>query len=112
MIGLAKREEEVFQPGQSESIRLPSDSEALLLLRRIRDEAHRFAISYHRKLRTKRSLSSVLDEIPGIGPKRKASLMKAFGSVDRLSQATPQDIATSAGISEALASRILVHLQK
>jgi len=111
IIGLAKRQEEVFKPGQVESIRLPIDSEALLLLRRIRDEAHRFAITYHRRLRTKRSLSSVLDEIVGIGPKRKSALMKAFGSVDRLSQATPEDIASGAGVSEALAARILSHLK-
>jgi excinuclease ABC subunit C len=112
VIGLAKRQEEVFKPGQSQSIRLPVDSEALLLLRRIRDEAHRFAISYHRKLRSQRSLSSVLDDIPGIGPKRKSELMKAFGSVDRLSHADAADIAVGAGISEALAARILSHLKE
>lgn len=111
IIGLAKRQEEVFKPGESESIRLPIDSEALLLLRRIRDEAHRFAVSYHRRLRSQRSLSSVLDEIPGIGPKRKSALMKAFGSVDRLSHATPEDIAAGAGVSEALAAKILSHLK-
>jgi len=111
VIGLAKRQEEVFKPGQSRSIRLAADSEALLLLRRIRDEAHRFAISYHRKLRSQRSLSSVLDEIPGIGPKRKSALMKAFGSVDRLSHATPEDIASGAGVSELLAAKILSHLK-
>ncbi|MFC2079657.1 helix-hairpin-helix domain-containing protein, partial [Candidatus Bipolaricaulota bacterium] len=105
------RQEEVFKPGQSESIRLPIESEALLLLRRIRDEAHRFAVSYHRKLRSQRTLSSVLDEIPGVGPKRKSALMKAFGSVDRLSQATPVDIAAGAGVSEALAAKILSHLK-
>ncbi len=111
VIGLAKRQEEVFKPGQSQSIRLPVDSEALLLLRRIRDEAHRFAISYHRKLRSQRSLSSVLDDIPGIGPKRKSALMTAFGSVDRLSQATAEDIATRASVSETLANKILSHLK-
>ena len=111
VIGLAKRQEEVFKPGQSQSIRLPDDSDALLLLRRIRDEAHRFAITYHRRLRSRRSLSSVLDEIPGIGPKRKATLMKAFGSVDRLSQASLSDIAGIDGISETLAERILARLK-
>ena len=111
VIGLAKRQEEVFKPGQSQSIRLPIDSEALLLLRRIRDEAHRFAISYHRKLRSKRSLSSVLDDIPGIGPKRKSALMKAFGSVDRLSHATAEDISLGASVSAALATKILSHLK-
>jgi len=111
IIGLAKRQEEVFKSGQSQSIRLPIDSEALLLLRRIRDEAHRFAISYHRRLRSQRSLSSVLDEIPGIGPKRKSSLMKAFGSVDLLSHATPEEIASGTGMSEALAVKILSYLK-
>jgi len=111
VIGLAKRQEEVFKPGRSQPIQLPIDSEALLLLRRIRDEAHRFAVSYHRKLRSKRSLSSVLDGIPGIGPKRKSALMKAFGSVDRLSHATAEDISLGAGVSETLAAKILSHLK-
>ncbi|MCK5827765.1 excinuclease ABC subunit UvrC, partial [Candidatus Bipolaricaulota bacterium] len=110
VIGLAKRHEEVFKPGQAQSIQLPMNSEALLLLRRIRDEAHRFAISYHRRLRSQRSLSSVLDDIPGIGPKRKSALMKAFGSVDRLSHATAEDISLGAGVSEALATSILSRL--
>jgi excinuclease ABC subunit C len=112
VIGLAKRQEEVFKPGQSDPICLPAESEALLLLRRIRDEAHRFAITYHRRLRTRRSLSSVLDDIPGIGPKRKSALMKAFGSVERLSHASTQDVASTVGVSEALAARILEHLKK
>ena len=111
VIGLAKREEEVFQPGQSDPVRLAVDSEALLLLRRIRDEAHRFAVSYHRKLRTRRSLASVLDEIPGVGPKRKSALMKAFGSVDRLAQASAEDIATSAHIPLSVAQDILERLK-
>jgi len=110
VIGLAKREEEVFQPGQREPVRLAVDSEALLLLRRIRDEAHRFAISYHRKLRTRRSLASILDEIPGIGPKRKSSLMKTFGSVDRLAQASAEEIASSASIPLSVAQGILKRL--
>ncbi|MBU1050798.1 excinuclease ABC subunit UvrC [Candidatus Bipolaricaulota bacterium] len=112
VIGLAKRHEEVFKPGQSQSIQLPMESDALLLLRRIRDEAHRFAISYHRRLRSQRSLSSVLDDIPGIGPKRKSSLMKAFGSVDRLTHATAEEISLGAGVSEALAEKIVSHLQE
>ena len=111
VIGLAKRQEEVFQPGQSEAVRLPMDSEALLLLRRIRDEAHRFAISYHRRLRSQRSLSSVLDDIPGVGPKRKSALMKAFGSVDRLSHASAEEISLGAGVSETMAAAILSRLK-
>ena len=111
VIGLAKRQEEVFQPGRSESVQLPADSEALLLLRRIRDEAHRFAVTYHRKLRSQRSLSSALDELPGVGPKRKSALMKAFGSVDRLTHASVEEISAVEGISAALATRILERLK-
>jgi excinuclease ABC subunit C len=110
VIGLAKRQEEVFQPRRSEPVLLPPTSEALLLLRRIRDEAHRFAVTYHRKLRSQRSLSSALDELPGVGPKRKSALMKAFGSVDRLAHASVDEIAAVEGISAALASRILERL--
>ena len=111
-IGLAKREEEIFVPGQSESIRLPQDSPGLLLLRQIRDEAHRFAISYHRRLRTKRSFSSILDEIPGIGPKRKSALIKAYGSVDRLLDVPPERIAEKASIPLAAATKVHRYLEE
>jgi len=111
-LGLAKRQEEIFRPGQSEPILLPQKSAALLLLRQMRDEAHRFAISYHRQLRAKRSLSSVLDEIPGIGPKRKSALMKHFGSVDSLSAALPTEISAGAGVPLRLAERLLDHLKR
>ena len=111
-IGLAKRHEEIFRPGQSEPILLPPKSPALLLLRQARDEAHRFAISYHRRLRAKRSMSSVLDEIPGIGPKRKNALMKHFGSVDNLSAASPTEISDGAGVPLRLAERLLDHLKR
>jgi len=111
LIGLAKRHEEIFTPGASDPIVLPEKSDALLLLRRIRDEAHRFAITYHRKLRTKRSLGSILDEVPGIGPKRRAVLMKRFGSVKRLAEASAETIATQAGIPQSLAQRILDRLK-
>lgn len=109
-LGLAKRQEEVFAAGRSDPILLPPESEALLLLRQIRDEAHRFAVSYHRKLRTRRSLSSVLDEIPGVGPKRRHLLIRRFGSVQLLAQATADEIA-SAGIPKELATRILERLK-
>ena len=72
----------------------------------MRDEAHRFAISYHRRLRTRRSLGSVLDEIPGVGPKRKSALVKAFGSLDGVLAASAQEVADKAGLSAALAERI------
>ena len=109
-IGLAKRQEEIFVPGKPEPLVLPERSDALLLLRQIRDEAHRFAISYHRKLRTKRSLASVLDEIAGIGPKRKSLLMKRFGSIRILSKASVDDVA-AIGIPAELARRILDQLR-
>jgi len=105
VIGLAKRHEEIFVPGRSDPILLEAKSDGLLLLRQIRDEAHRFAVTYHRKLRTKRSLGSVLDEIAGVGPKRKSLLMKRFGSVQNLSRATTDEIA-AAGIPQELAARI------
>jgi len=105
-IGLAKRNEEVYRPAEAEPVDFSSASKALLLLREIRDEAHRFAIQYHRRLRARRSLASKLDEIPGIGPKRKQALIKTFGSLERLSQASVGKIATVPGIPRALAKTI------
>ncbi len=105
-IGLAKKHEEIYRPGESSPLRLSRESKALLLLRHIRDEAHRFAITYHRKLRGKRSLSSVLDDIPGIGPKRKKALIQAFGSLDRLQKASVEDIVALPEIPNSLAESI------
>ena len=76
---LAKRFEEVYLPGQSEPVRIPRDSEALYLLQQVRDEAHRFAITYHRQLRDKTMTKSVLDDVPGLGPTRRARLLKEHG---------------------------------
>jgi excinuclease ABC subunit C len=87
MISLAKQEEEIFLPGESRSIRIPYDSPALFLIQRMRDEAHRFVITYHRKLRSKEQIKSALDEVPGIGPKTKKLLLKTFGSVAAIKQA-------------------------
>ncbi len=84
---LAKRFEEVFVPGQADPIRIPRQSEALYLLQRVRDEAHRFAITYHRELRGKRMTKSVLDDIPGLGPVRKKRLVKELGGVTAVKQA-------------------------
>lgn len=105
-IGLAKRREEIFHPQHADSIHLSSDSKALLLLRQIRDEAHRFAVTYHRHLRTHRSLASTLDDIPGIGPRRKSALIKSFGSLKALSQASVEEIASVPGIPFSLAEEI------
>jgi excinuclease ABC subunit C len=84
---LAKQFEEVFVPGSSDPIRIPRQSEALYLLQRVRDEAHRFAIDYHRSLRGKRMTTSVLDDVPGLGPTRRKRLVKEFGGVKAIKEA-------------------------
>ena len=93
IIGLAKKQEEIFIPGKSEPIVLDRHRPALRLLQSLRDEAHRFAVSYHRSLRDKRLQESLLDEIPGIGPERKRKILTAFGSIRKLRAATPDEIA-------------------
>ena len=110
MVALAKREEEVFLPGRREPVRLDRRNRALHLLQRIRDEAHRFAVRYNRKLRSKRTLRSGLGEIPGVGPKRQTLLLRRFGSLKGVKEATRDEIARIPGFSEALASRILTYL--
>jgi excinuclease ABC subunit C len=97
IIGLAKRIEEIFLPGNSTPILLPQNSIALYLLQRIRDEAHRFAITYHRKLRSKGSLSSALDEIQGIGPAKKKKLLEKFGSVSKMKDSSLTEISEIVG---------------
>jgi excinuclease ABC subunit C len=110
VIALAKREEEVFVPGQAEPVRLDRRNRALHLLQRIRDEAHRFAVRYNRKLRSRRTIRSDLGEIPGIGPRRQTVLLRRFGSLQGVREATKEEIARVPGFSEALASRILTYL--
>jgi excinuclease ABC subunit C len=110
LLALAKREEEVYRPGSPEPVRLDRRDPALHLLQRIRNEAHRFAVSYNRKLRTRRTIRSDLGDIPGIGPRRQQALLARFGSVRGVRQATPQDIARVPGFSEVLASRVLTWL--
>lgn len=110
VVALAKKEEEVFVLGRSESIRLDRRNRALHLLQRIRDEAHRFAVRYNRKLRTKRTLRSDLADIPGIGPRRQTVLLRRFGSLKGVREATKEEISRVPGFSEALASRILTYL--
>lgn len=107
IVGLAKREEEIYVPGVAAPIQLPRSSEALKLLQRVRDEAHRFAITYHRKLRDQETLHSVLDEIPGIGRVKRRSLLSRFGSADAVGQASPEDLASVPGIGPTDARRIL-----
>jgi excinuclease ABC subunit C len=100
IIGLAKEFEEIYRPGRPLPLRLPEDSGALQLLQRIRDEAHRFANSYHQLLMKKRIAESILDECPGVSDNRKQALLAKFGSVERLRKASAEDIATVEGISE------------
>lgn len=106
VIGLAKREEEIFKEGQSQSIMLDKDSAALHLIQRIRDEAHRFAITYHRKLRGKRNLVSVLDHVEGIGTKRRQELWKAFKSIDAMKEASVEELAAVESMNYAAAQKL------
>ncbi len=106
VVGLAKREEEIFKPHTSESILLDRDSAALHLIQRIRDEAHRFAITFHRKLRGKRNLVSVLDHVEGIGPKRRQELWKSFKTLDAMRAASVEELAAVEGMNRAAAQTL------
>ena len=108
--GLAKRLEEVWLPGEDEPVILPRTSEGLYLLQRIRDEAHRFAITFHRAKRSKSMTVSELDNVPGLGPTRRTALLKHFGSVRRLREATPDQIAEVPGIGRQTAETIAAAL--
>ena len=104
--GLAKSHEELFLPGRRDPVVLPRRSQALYLVQRVRDEAHRFALSHHHVRRTKASLASQLDKIEGIGPARRKTLIKAFGDVKAIREADVEAIAALPGISQALAKRV------
>ncbi|MDI3281354.1 MAG: excinuclease ABC subunit UvrC [Bacillota bacterium] len=110
-VGLAKEEEEIFLEGRSEPVVLPRDSQALHLLQHIRDEAHRFAVGYHRRLHRKESLRSLLDLIPGVGPQRKKALLRHFPSLQALRRATVEELALVPGISRRLAEEIAAFLR-
>ncbi len=112
IIGLAKRLEEIFMPGFPDAQMLPKTSSSLKLLQSIRDEAHRFAITYHRSLRNKRTISSVLDKIPGIGSARRARLLKTFGSVKAIRESNPQIIHEKGGIPLKLAEVVYQTLRE
>jgi len=106
-VGLAKQEEWLFLENQEEPLILPRDARGLHLLQRLRDEAHRFAITYHRLLRGKRNLSSVLDDIPGLGPKRKAALLKYFGlSLQKIRQASLEELEKVEGLGRHAARQV------
>jgi excinuclease ABC subunit C len=106
VIGLAKKEEEIFLPGRQDSIRLPRRSHALRMLQRLRDEAHRFAITYNRKLRTKRTIRSELATIPGVGPSRQKALLARFGSLRGVAAASEAEIAALPGFGAGLARKV------
>jgi len=110
IVSLAKENEEVFIPGKPEPVDIPKDSPALHILQRARDEAHRFAISYHRRLRYKEGVTSILDDILGIGPKRKKALLHKFSSVEAIKDASTEEISQTKGITLALANKIKEYL--
>lgn len=111
MIGLAKKQEELFFPNRSEPMLLKPGSAELKLIQRIRDEAHRFAITYHRNIRTAKMTKSVLDDIPGVGPKKRDALLKAFGTSEEVAKASIDLLQTVPEISPALASTIYNYFQ-
>ena len=112
VIGLAKKNEEIFLPGVKDPVVLPRRSPGLKLLQRVRDEAHRFAVEYHRKLRSRGLLESDLDDIPGVGEYRKIQLLVSFGSLTRLRKATEEEIAAVPGFGPATARKIYEHIHR
>ncbi len=106
VVGLAKEREEIFRPDRDEPVLLPTTSPALYLMQRLRDEAHRFAITYHRSLRAKAATRSAFDEMPGVGPKRRAALLRVFGSAKRVREAPVEQVAAVPGIGPSLAAKI------
>jgi excinuclease ABC subunit C len=106
VIGLAKQQEELFLPQQANSLLLPRHSQGLYLIQRIRDEAHRFAITAHRKRRTKIGLASRLEAIPGIGPARRKALYAHFGSIDAIRQASLEELSRVPGITLEIADAV------
>ncbi len=111
VVGLAKREEELFLPDQPESILLPRHSQGLYMVQRIRDEAHRFAITAHRARRTKAGLASQLEKIPGVGPVKRKALLQKFGSIEDIAAASPEELMVVRGINAELAQTILSELR-
>ncbi len=110
IVGLAKENEEIFVPGRSDPVILPRDAQSLFLVQRIRDEAHRFAITFHRQRRSKSEFRSALDELSGVGPQRKKALLKTFGSIKRIREASIDDLCGVEGIGPSLAQQIKAEL--
>ena len=112
VVSLAKREEEVFVPGLSKSVRLDRHSPGLQLLQRLRDEAHRFAIGYHRQRRSNESFASLFDELRGVGPARRRAILTHFGSPERFLVASAEELAAVPGLPEKTARQIYAQLHK
>jgi excinuclease ABC subunit C len=109
-VGLAKQEEEVYLPDRADPIQLPRTSEGLYLMQRIRDEAHRFAITYHRQVRKRQTITSQLDDVPGIGPKRRSALLKHFGSIKAIRAANVDELAAVPSMTRKAAEQIKENL--
>jgi excinuclease ABC subunit C len=105
-IGLAKENEEIYLPHRKDPVRLSRSSPGLQLLQRLRDEAHRFAVSYHTNVRTKKAFKSALDSVPGVGPKRKSALLRRFGTVQGIRDATVEEIMAAAGMTREQADKV------
>jgi excinuclease ABC subunit C len=112
VVALAKREEEVFVPGRASSVRLPRDSPGLLLLQRIRDETHRFAITFHRKRRGRVQTTSLLDDLPGVGERRRAVLLRHFGAADALLDASREELEAVPGLPPKVGRDLYDHLHR
>ncbi len=109
-VGLAKEREEIFVPGRPSPVILPNDSQGLYLLQRIRDEAHRFAVTYHRKLRSDSSTRSLLDDVPGIGPRRRQALLQRFGTLEAIRAATVEELAATPTMNRKAAEQLAEYL--
>jgi len=107
---IAKRFEEVYLPGRPDPVRIPRDSEALYLLQQVRDEAHRFAITYHRQLRGKRMTKSLLDDVAGLGPTRRARLLKELGSLKRVRALTEEELVALSWLPDRVARAVYAKL--
>jgi excinuclease ABC subunit C len=117
VVALAKpvrkgEQDKVFLPGRKNPVVFPASSGALHLLQRIRDEAHRFAITYHKKLRKRSRLRSALSDIPGVGEKRRKALLKHFGSIDRVKEASVEELVAVPAIPGSVAKRVYIHLHQ
>jgi excinuclease ABC subunit C len=106
LAGLAKENEEIFLPGRKDPVVLPRSSPGLQLLQRLRDEAHRFAVGYFTTLHRRKTFTSVLDGIPGVGPRRKSALLRQFGSVQRMREASVEELAAATGMNREQAAKV------